>query len=337
MSIIVSHNSALEYLRSVPPQERGDNRTTEPLEIPGPPGKHELSLLKTARLGTRQESTHLLTSRNHAQIRASSVLPHQSSLGEIPAGLLLDAGNDIYVCGPELVFIQMLSRISPLGSIVLGYELCGSYSHFAPLISGFYDRPALTTKQRVLDAVELMPGAHNVEKARKVLDLILEGSASPMETVTSNILFLPESMGGQSLVMPEINYEVKLDDVASRITGTRTCVIDGAWPELDKGYEYNGGDHTDPIKDRNRLEALAHMGYSIYTIDANRMMDFSELKKVVNLITSDVPRRGGFGAPDEESMRQLHRRLLTSTRCGLGLDAALFGVPVKGLGIRTHL
>ena len=336
MAIIISHKSALEYLRAVPPQVRGDNRTSRPIEVPLRTSGTELTRFDPREIGLRQMPIHLLTSRSGTKTQARGTAPHQMSVGEIPPGLLLDIGDDIYVCGPELVFFQLLPSISTLGAIVLGYELCGSYSHFAPLVSGFYDRPALTSKERISEASSLLKGLRGVNHARKLLPLILEGSASPMETVTSNILFLPEEMGGLSLLMPILNYEVPLDDIARKITGTRTCVIDGAWPQLDRGFEYNGGDHTDPIKDRKRLEALAHAGYTIYTIDTERMMTFSELKKVTDLICADIPRRNSYGPTDASEMKVLHRRLLTSTRCGLGLESALFGVPITGAGVRTH-
>lgn len=337
MSIIISHNSALEYLRGVPPQVRGDNVTTHPVEVPLGVGRDELARLNLREIGLRQQPVHLVTSRDGTRVRSHGVTPHRTSLGEVPSGLLLEAGNGIYVCGPELVFIQLVSHVSTLGSIVLGYELCGSYSQFAPLVSGFYDRSPLTTREQIMAASQQLRGTNNVRRAREVLPLVLEGSASPMETVTSNVLFLPEDMGGLSLVMPVLNYEVQLDDVARKITGTKTCVIDGAWPWLNRGVEYNGSDHTDPVKDRNRLEALAHMDYTIYTVDANRMMVYSELKKVTDLISSDIPRRDGFSCPREADLKRLHKRLLTATRCGLGLDSVLFGVSTKGFGIRTHL
>ena len=338
MSVIISHNSALEYLRSIPPQIRGDNTVHRAIETPRGLARGELFSFGSRSFGLRQQPIHLLTSRDSTQVRSKGVVPHQTSLEEIPPGLLLEVEDGVYVCGPELVFIQLLSSITDLGAIVLGYELCGTYSHFAPLVSGFYDRPQLTTGQRILSATDLVRGTRNVKRARRLLPLILDGSASPMETVTSNILFLPEQLGGNSLVMPILNCEVELDDVARKIAGTRTCVIDGAWKELHKGFEYNGSDHTDPMKDRNRLEALAHMGYSIYTIDAARMMYYPELRKVVDLICSDVPLRRGYSRPTDDEMRRLHRRLLAATRCGLGLDAALFGLPVHGImGIRIHI
>ena len=117
---------------------------------------------------------------------------------------------------------------------------------------------------------------------------------------------------------PELNYEVPLDEAAAVITGTRSCSIDVAWPGVRRGVEYDSlAFHLDPEKDLRRKEALEHMGWTINTIKLDQ--------------------RQPGGPASEGEVAELHQRLLRATRCGMGLERALFGVPVSHDAVRVHV
>ena len=338
MAIVLSHSSALELLRAVPPQVRAYTRADEPLcleQISTNP--HELVSCNLRELGVRRSPVHVLVAHEAVRLKASGTTSHIFGLDAMPAGLLLELAQGVYSAGPELCFVQMARMTSLVGAVVLGFELCGRYSHFSEMVSGYYERPPLTSTARIEEAIESLDGLYGLGKAREALRWVRDGARSPMETVLACELCLPGRYQGLAFARPELNYEVPLDNAASAITGTRTCAIDIAWPGARRGAEYDGlAFHLDPEKDLRRKEALEHMGWTINSIKLDHMADHRELMKVVALFEDEVPRQRGGPAPADE-VADLHRRLLRATRCGMGLERALFGVPVPPGVVRVHM
>ena len=349
---VLSHNSSLALLRSVPPQTGLLTPTSEAIRTESlTPSARDLSVCDADRLGIARP-LHVLTAGSRPPLRIEGVTSHGISAQEIPAGLLwsYDTGPRtdmtgphtdppaLLTCGPELTFIQMTTRLNLAGRVVLGHELCGTYSQFARMISGYYERPALTTRADIERATRLMTGMRGVTMARQALKWVREGARSPMETIVSCMLFLPPSEGGYGFAQPTLNYEVPLDARARAITQTSTCYVDAAWPNLKLGIEYDSSAwHHDPDKDRRRREALTHMGWTIYTLQLDDMRGFAALDRMVSLFAERVPRARGNGSASASAKDRLLKRLFTLTRCGLGLEAALFGVPVARDSVQTYL
>ena len=335
--ILLSHNSALELLRGIPPQVRD----WEPAgELPMDVHSTDLASLRGVSLpglGIRQSQACVLVGRGARESKSREFRTRWFGLPVIPEGLMLQAEDGVYVAGPELCFIQMAQLLSPVGSVVLGCELCGAYSHFSQLISGYYERPPLTSVEKIAGAIERMDGLYGLSRARYALQWVRDGSRSPMETVASCDLFLPGHEGGLAFAPPTLNCRVGLDDEAFAITGTRSCYVDAGWPGQRRGLEYDSLEfHKNPEWDAHRREALQHMGWDIYSINLDKILNYGELLKTVALFADDVPRQEGGPASEEEGAA-LHRRLLRATRCGMGLEAALFEVPVDHGKIVVHV
>ena len=338
MPVIISHCSALELLRAVPPQARLYPRVGEPLEMTGiSTSPQELATLDLGRFGVRRKPVHVLVSGESRELKASGVRTHWFGLPVMPGGLLLELSPGVYVEGPELCFVQMARSTSIVGAVVLGYELCGQYSHFSEMVSGYYERPPLTSVEMIGAAMSELSGLYGLGRAREALRWVRDGARSPMETVLAGELFLPGRHKGLAFVRPELNYEVSLDEAASAITGTKTCRIDVAWPGQRRGTEYDSREfHLDPEKDLRRKEALEHMGWTINTIKLDHMANHDELMKAVALFEDAIPRQKG-GPASAEEVAQLHERLLRATRCGMGMERAVFGVPVPHGLVKMHL
>ena len=338
MSIVISHGSALELLRAVPPQVRVFPRVSEPLELSRiSTSARELSALRLDDFGIRRSPVHVLVCKGARGIEAVGVRTHWFGLPVMPGGLLVELAPEVYAAGPELCFAQMARQASVVGAVALGDELCGRYSHFSEMISGYFERPPLTSVEQIAAALEALAGLYGLHHAREAARWIRDGARSPMETVLSSELLLPARHQGLAFARPELNYEVALDAAASSITGTRSCSIDVAWPGVRRGAEYDSLEfHLDPERDLRRREALEHMGWMINTIKLDQMSDHRELMKVVALFEDAVPRQPGGPAPTNE-VAELHRRLLRATRCGMGLERALFGVPVPRGAVRLHV
>ena len=155
MAIVISHNSSLELLRAVPPQVRLYPRVGEPLSLEQISTKpRELAGIDLRQFGVSRTPVHVLVSKDALRIKASGFVTHHFGLETMPGGLLLELAPGVYAAGPELCFIQLARTTSLVGAVVLGYELCGEYSHFSEMASGYYERPPLTSVERIGAAIE---------------------------------------------------------------------------------------------------------------------------------------------------------------------------------------
>lgn len=336
MSVIISHNSALEWYRATPPQ------VFSPAGLHGPARLDQLGTdvcsldcVVPQSLGLHRLPLHVLAARGALHVKRGGVCVHETVLDQIPAGHLRRVSRDITIVSPELCAIQLAAHATELACTVLAYELCGLYSHFAPAVSGFYDRPPLTTVASLRIACDEFAGVKGASRLRRALRYAVDRSASPMETVVDCMLMLPTRVGGRGRVMGTPDMEVKLDDVAQRLASRKTCRLDLGWHGY--GIEYDGRDHDDPLDDRRRREALAHMGYRVTAVDGGQMMRYSELERVLDLACASVPARSREGEWNVRVARDLHARLLKLTRCGLGIEAALFSPGVPKGSVRLHL
>lgn len=335
---VFSHETALERLRSVPPQVSQDQPFTERF-FPTPFSSKTAATLNLdlGALGISAFPLDVLVGKGERGTRSSRVRTHSAGLLEYPSWLIRVITEDTFICGPELVFIQLAQKLPTLDAVVLGYELCGSYSHFAKKISGFYDRPPLTSTARIAAAIEQLEGLRGLRKAASALAHVCDGARSPMETVLSCSLCLPGQIGGLGFNAPQLNHRVYLDDAASRRAGSKNCYVDLAWPDVRRGLEYNGADfHPDAGRDRRRIEGLGHMGWSINTVDLAEMRDFGKLWDLSALLLGKVPRTSA-DPPAYKDARALHHKLLGATRYNLGMENALFGVDVPRGAVAYHL
>lgn len=335
MSVIICGPTALEWLRAVPPNvwdiqplDREVDLEREHTDF------REAARLDLARVGVERRPLHVLVPKGHRRSESALVHSHETSLATLPAGLVFEPSPGILVCGPELTFCQLARKQSLVGATVLGCELTARYSHFSKLVSGYYERPALTSPNRLREAMDELRGLYGLAAARRALALVLEGSRSPMETALACELSFPVAMGGCGFDRPQLNYEVKLDDVAARILGQRHCYPDIAWTDQQVGVEYDSDEwHTDKDHDRRRAEALSHTGWSTYTVDLDQIHKPSELAKTVDFLDGLLPRHG---TPDHAQQLELHERLLKATRFGLGLEAALFPFAPPASRVKIH-
>lgn len=338
MPVLISHDSALEYWRAVPPQVDPSTEVATPL----PTAEYsttasDLALFDAADYGISRVPLHVLGGKDVRRSAAANVKPHTCALATLPGSAVRAIAPQTYVSTPEFTFAQMARGLGEVGAAVLGFELCGDYSHFSAPVSGFYDRPALTSTAQIAGALAQLKGFYGLSSAQRALKLVIDGARSPMETVLACILSFPARLGGFSFEAPRLNYEVALDESASRLAGLNRCVIDVAWPDQRVGLEYNGvAFHQDVEKDRRRAEALRSMGWSIFTVDAANITSYRELIKVVGLLEGTVPHRADGRAP-ASAAKVLLDRLLGMTRFGWGMNSVLFGVPVSAGAVQVHL
>ncbi len=338
MPVLISHDSALEYWRAVPPQVDPSTEVCAALSVAHySTTAADLAAFDAADYGISGVPLHVLGGKDVRRSSAADVKAHVCALESLPDAAVRAIAPEVYVSAPEFTFAQMARRLGEIGAALLGFELCGDYSHFSAPISGFYDRPALTSTARIGEVFSLLKGFYGLSSARGALRLVIDGARSPMETVLACMLSFPARLGGFSFEAPRLNFEVPLDDAAARLAGLNRCRIDVAWPDQLVGLEYNGAAfHQDAEKDRRRAEALRRMGWSIFTVDGSCITTYRELTKVVSLLEGTVPHRADGRAP-AAAAKVLLDRLLAMTRFGWGMNSVLFGVPVPAGAVQVHL
>lgn len=233
MSIFIATYTALRYL------ERPDA-----LRTPAPVDSLESSECSLNALAEREDSmrrlglngspVHLLMGERNRTSDSdwyerhfwAETLPPDSFVCPVPG---------IYVSTPEFCFLQMARSLPRIALIRFGYELAATYRLDPQCERGFEERPPLTTRQQLANYLAQADDSPYARKARKALEWVADGSASPRETALAMMLSLPSELGGCEAGLPELNYEVAV----RREDGVGRRRIDLYWPEQRFGIEYD--------------------------------------------------------------------------------------------------
>lgn len=215
---------------------------------------------------------------------------------DIPAGSFFELDGGVVVPSPCFTFLLMAKRLSFLELIAYGNELCGVYSFDKNSPRGMRQRSfpllSLADLGRYLDGAGGAPG---VELARKALRYVVEGSASPMETVDVMLLCLPVRHGGYGLPVADMNLEVPLGRLAASIANKQTCRGDLCWLEEHLIVEHQGlYDHDNSnaySSDRARIDALKAEGYNVLELTSSIVHDLNAFEGIALFVARVLGKR----------------------------------------------
>ena len=214
----LSSETCLGYLFRSPsprflqtPRNRPRHNTPPPLSVKG----------SQSRSGKRPHHPHVrpvLACRhsNAAPLRfVKHVTPRSAEfrkphLCRLPlSGNALQRWNEsILLSSPSLAFIQEASLHSFVDTLVLGFELCGTYQQKTLATSTVYGTQPLTSVRKIRGFLERNSRLFGAQRARAAASYLVDGSASPRETQAALLLGLPAFYGGYGLGMPSMNYEI---------------------------------------------------------------------------------------------------------------------------------
>ncbi len=185
----------------------------------------------------------------------------------------IDAG--LYMVCPELIVLQMASRLSEVTLAQLIMELCGTYSlgpaggtdalgakevhtgDWDAYIWGSGDRNAgkcafdlepVTTIERIRWYSQRVRVRGGAAKLRGALQIAMEGSASPPETIVALMLSLPREMGGYGLGRPSLNARLDVKETEYGNVGKDVYFLDAFWQDAFADVEYESTSfHLDPV------------------------------------------------------------------------------------------
>ena len=217
-------------------------------------------------------SVHVVTT-SCGGLRNSTAATRHRLGGALPRGSFLKVAPGVFVCSPELVFVQMAASVPRGALLALGYELCGCYPVGGDRAGALVRRP-LTAPRRLSAFAARATGLTGVTAARSAAKQVLAKSGSIMETEVSIVAFSSVAQGGLGLVPPKLNEPVMLSARAKEATGLSRVVCDWLWPEARVAVEYDGRDsHASPqqqARDARKRDALRIDGFDLTVITSSQ-------------------------------------------------------------------
>ena len=318
MKMTMTNITSQEYFRATPEQQLSQ---LTPLDALPPAEPHRIRPECLAQLPLppelQQDRPHLLVGDARMRRMGSACVYHVYS-GPLPKGSLLRIDDMVATASPAFALVQRAARLSVQELILAGDELCGTYA-LAPTEEGsllMRERPIATISQ-LEEYVAGADGIPGVKKTRRALRYMVEGSASPRESIVEMLLCLPPLLGGFGLPKPVMNFQVVYDEAARKLTGHSFARCDLAWPaarliiEVDSDAFHGGVEQLH--HDQTRMNALKHMGYAVISVTNNQLRNLEAFTCLVQDIAALLGKRLRTPSPERlRARRELHSLLLFS-------------------------
>lgn len=250
---------------------------------------------------------------------------HESPM---PHGAMLDLGHGVCICSPHFTFMQMAAQVDLIEAVLIGMELCGTYSKWRLEPDHMKDPYYLATNEsractfgvpsamqlsRARAFVEKHPGDRGAVGARAALKWMLESSASPMETAVYLLLCLPKRLGGYGLPKPILNPKL----IISNPTGKKERHPDLFWPGANIDVEYNSdSEHSGEwsrYRDSKREIELTVANIKVLPLTRPQLMSATEFDAFAQGLRRMLGVRSRAADPEWAGRRdELRRRLLAS-------------------------
>ena len=314
MKIIISHKSALEYWRLHRNENIGSVSVNHQICVPDRlPNITDLRDILPKGLSY---PVNLLFGSATDRRKSKLVHPHVYK-GSTSEFFFVRIAKDVLVCSPEFCFFQMAGYLSLVKLIELGFEFCGTYclpNSGNDRLDGFgngsettnrknFGHPQLTTSKALKKCISQMEGVRGLQKSSRAQRNIIEGSASPMETILTMLLCLPHKLGGYELPAPELNKKIDMKKPAALRPGQSMMhelsnayyVCDLFWPDADIAVEYDSESyHTGAgriARDAKKRFDLAKLGIEVITVTIGQVKDITEFESLAYYIAKKIHKR----------------------------------------------
>lgn len=223
---------------------------------------------------------------NDAVIPIGAIFEASPTSSHAPEAGVAESG--LYLSSPEFAYLQMAELLDMTGLVQLGMSLCGEYFP-SDDSRGFINRRPVTSVDAIRSFLLPLQGRRNVRKALLALDLVIEGSRSPMETATAMLLTLPRIRGGYGLPRPRLNERLYLSEAVARSAGTPYYVIDLLYPEERVAIECLGrAYHKSPERDLTREYALKADGCHVVNVTIRQITNGFQRNQLVREIADGI-------------------------------------------------
>lgn len=323
MSILLSHTTALEALRSPLARRRLNRGERCAAEAPDePPAPEELDAL-FERLPSLTRPIHVSVSERSRRADSSQVHTHTTKL-QLPPDSAIRLAEGIYCSSPEHVVVEMSRMLTHLELVFLLGELLGTYAIAPGTEEGMAKRPhPVTDPERILAHLAALGSVSGVARVRRALRVACVGSASPQETRLSMRLGLKPALGGYHLDVLSMNKPVEVIRIGRELgEGVRKPDVLLRAPRADApfsgvAFDYEGNVHRRPGRrtvDLRRQNELLAVNFKDYLLDKVLYDDLDYMDDLVRRIRDDLgiaqPRLGYAEEARRRALRQwLHDEL----------------------------
>lgn len=234
---------------------------------------------------------HLLITDPDKKRALRGIACHQWN-GELPPGSLRQISEGVFVSSPEMCFVQFCASNSLAHSVQYGMELCGTYALGLNDGETKYDFGPLTSLERLASYTRACEGRRGTKMARRALKHILEGAASPLETIVLMLLCMPVQHGGYNLPAPILNEEIPLNDEQRRMAGVTHFRGDLSWSDKNLIVEYNSSEfHTGRSKecrDYHRGNVLTFLNRKVIYLSWGMVVDLILFDKTCAMLAEEL-------------------------------------------------
>lgn len=182
---------------------------------------------------------------------------------DLPEGSFVPLGNGIAISSPELLFVELGRVLDPPQHVLLGMELCGTFTRDAlspregPVAYGI---SPVTSTQRIERFCKEANGLWGAGRALDMLAYVRDNAWSPMEAVVATMLLLPLNEMGYAFEDLTLNPRTFTPEELLGTTSHASRVPDILLPDTNAGLNYDGELHLDldSIADAASKEAAAN-------------------------------------------------------------------------------
>lgn len=225
-------------------------------------------------------------------------------------GLLADLGLDDRPVVDHPLEWERVRRL--VSATVVASEFAGTYRLGWGDASATYGlRPLMSAEslEHVIAEVGESPGTR---RARRVRELMVEGSASPLETSLALMLTLPVEFGGFGLAKPLLNRPIDVSAYRGSLSDRDEVSPDFLWAERRVALEYDSAEfHGGRDRSRSRTDAvraniLATLGYCVLRATPDTIRSLPDL----TLLAHQVAHVLGVELAPTTPLQSLRRRKL---------------------------
>ena len=208
---------------------------------------------------TKHHPLSIIVPRDTARISRHGEIGCQV-VSHLPGKPFIKIGSGFCIAGPELLFVDAAATMSFPQLLLLGMELCGTYSFrqsYPVTARPVYQVEPVTSAQKIKDSIERFKGnrIRGMGEAKRAAAFLMDGSASPMESVLALMLRLPISRGGAGLGVPKINATVPVGERYRKFTSVRQFHPDIFFESLPLDIEYESEEFHPEYGDWDALDA----------------------------------------------------------------------------------
>ena len=248
--------------------------------------------------------------------------------------------DGVGVVGPAQALLQIASRASPVQTVLLATELCGTFSVYdAPecvrevlqtLIEGqrlprldgwwpcldekgqltnLWTRRPLVSKQGLIRAGESASGRRGRTRLLRAAELVVPGAASPFEAQAGVILGFSRRLGGEGHAGFVHNRRIVLSREARALARRASCYCDLYWDEgldLECQSKLSHATGEGYLSDADRAAALELMGVTVLPATYAQLTTEERVEALSKLVAE---KRGIAWRPKTEREREAGRRL----------------------------